>query len=124
MVIPASVGTATARADEADRERPADRAPVRKTHGPLRTRPRLPTVGRRAWKPGLGRTCPDYLAGGDHPEVLKGICLPPGPGDEFVQAPEVEPRVGVRQGPQGAPARGLSFHAEPQHFQFFEVAEG
>ena len=80
-----------------------------------------PLLLRMPW---LGRTCPDYLAGGGHPEVLKDICLPPGPGDELVQAPWVEPRVGVRQGPQGAPARGLSFHAEPKHFQFFQVAEG
>ncbi len=62
--------------------------------------------------------------GGGHPEVLKGICLPPGPGDELVQARGVQARVRVRQGPQGAPARGLAFHAEPQHFQFFQVAEG
>jgi hypothetical protein len=86
MTIPASVGTATARGDGTGRERPADRAPVRKPHGPLRTRPRLPTVGQRAWKPGLRRTCPDYLTGGGHPEVLEDICLPLGPGDELVQA--------------------------------------
>jgi hypothetical protein len=30
MVIPASVGTATARADGTGQERPADRAPVKK----------------------------------------------------------------------------------------------
>src|SRR4029077_20615137 len=72
----------------------------------------------------LGRACPDYLVGGADPEVLEKVCLLPSPGDELVQAPWAEPRVRARQGPQGAPACGLSFHAEPQHLQFFQVAEG
>src|SRR5947207_12943041 len=85
---------------------------------PVRPSPLLPRIPR------LGRTWPDYLAGGGHPEVLKGTCLPPGPGDELVQARGVQARVRVRQGPQGAPARGLALHAEPQDFQLFQVAEG
>ena len=67
---------------------------------------------------------PYYLVGGADPEVFEQVSLLPGPGDEFVQAARVESRVGARQGPQGAPACGLALDAEPQHFQFFEVAEG
>ena len=74
--------------------------------------------------PWLGRTCPDNPAGGGHPEILEDICLPPGSGDELVQARGVESRVRISQGPQGTPACGLALHAEPQHFQFFQVAEG
>jgi hypothetical protein len=86
MVIPASVVPPPP--EETEPSGSARRAaPVRKPHGPLRTRPQLPTVGQRAWKPGLGRTCPDYLAGGADPEVLEKVSLPPGPGDELVQVP-------------------------------------
>jgi hypothetical protein len=38
----------------------------------------------------------------------------PGPGDEPVKTRGVETRIRIGQGPQGAPARGLSLHAEPQ----------
>ena len=64
------------------------------------------------------------LVGGAYPQVLEKASLSPGPGDELVQVPWVEPRVRVRQGRQGAPARGLALHAEPQQFQFFQVLRG
>jgi hypothetical protein len=94
---------------------------------PIRPSPASPISGVAAPYPDRLPTTaavPCYLLGGVYPEVLDKVGLPPGPGDEHVQAPWVEARVGVRQSPQGAPARGPSFHAEPQHLQFFEVAEG
>lgn len=48
----------------------------------------------------------DAVCGAD-PELFELIGLAPGPGDELVQAPGVEPRVGVRLSAQRAPA-GLS----------------
>src|SRR5689334_22105107 len=90
---------------------------------PLPVQTGLVETSRYTRRP-LGRACPDYLVGGAGPEVLEQVSLPPGPGDELVQAPWVQSRVHLRQTPQGAPARRLSFRAEPQHLQFFQVAEG
>jgi hypothetical protein len=65
---------------------------------PPRPAPRLPVaprVLRNRRMPWLGRTCPDNPAGGGHPKILEDICLPPGSGDELVQARGVESRVRI-----------------------------
>src|SRR5580704_6356114 len=69
------------------------------------------------------RSGADDLLRGPDPEFFELVCLTPRPGHELVELLGVQSHVRVRQRPQGTPACRLAFHAQPEQFQFFEVAE-
>jgi hypothetical protein len=68
------------------------------------------------------RLADDAARGADR-ELFELVGLAPGPRDELVKAPGVEPRVGVRLGQQRAPAGRLTLDAQPQQFEFLQVAQ-
>ena len=80
-----------------------------------------PLPGRR--EPAGWRSGADDLLRGPDPEFFEQVRLAPRPGHELVEVPGVQPPVGVRQRPQGAPACCLAFDAQPEQFQLLEIAE-
>jgi hypothetical protein len=64
----------------------------------------------------------DAACGAD-PEFLQLLDLVAGPGDELVEPPGVDPRVGVGPGPQRAPAGRLALDTQPQDLEFFQVTQ-